>query len=70
MLKDVLGPTGNLRRTWKQVVATKNWNGAGEMAQWLRELTALPEVLSSIPSKPHGGSQPSIMRSDAFFWGV
>jgi hypothetical protein len=23
---------------------------AGEMAQWLRELTALPEVLSSIPS--------------------
>jgi hypothetical protein len=24
--------------------------GAGEMAQWLRTLTALPEVLSSIPS--------------------
>ena len=24
---------------------------AGEMAQWLRELIALPEVLSSIPSK-------------------
>jgi hypothetical protein len=24
--------------------------GAGKMAQWLRELTALPEVLSSIPS--------------------
>jgi hypothetical protein len=23
---------------------------AGEMAQWLRVLTALPEVLSSIPS--------------------
>ena len=23
---------------------------AGEMAQWLRSLTALPEVLSSIPS--------------------
>jgi hypothetical protein len=23
---------------------------AGEMAQWLRTLTALPEVLSSIPS--------------------
>ena len=27
----------------------KPW-GAGEMAQWLRALTALPEVLSSIPS--------------------
>jgi hypothetical protein len=25
-------------------------SGAGEMAQWLRALTALPEVLSSIPS--------------------
>jgi len=24
--------------------------GAGEMAQWLRALTALPQVLSSIPS--------------------
>jgi hypothetical protein len=24
--------------------------GAGEMAHWLRALTALPEVLSSIPS--------------------
>jgi hypothetical protein len=25
-------------------------SGAGEMAQWLRALTALPEILSSIPS--------------------
>jgi hypothetical protein len=28
----------------------KNVRGAGEMAQRLRALTALPEVLSSIPS--------------------
>jgi hypothetical protein len=27
-----------------------NKRGLGEMAQWLRPLTALPEVLSSIPS--------------------
>jgi len=27
-----------------------NVSPAGEMAQWLRALTALPEVLSSIPS--------------------
>jgi hypothetical protein len=27
-----------------------NFIGAREMAQWLRALTALPEVLSSIPS--------------------
>jgi hypothetical protein len=28
--------------------------GAGEMAQWLRALTALPKVLSSIPSNHKG----------------
>jgi len=31
------------------VIETETW--AREMAQWLRALTALPEVLSSIPSK-------------------
>jgi hypothetical protein len=30
--------------------------GAGEMAHWLRALTALPKVLSS----NHGGSQPFV----------
>jgi hypothetical protein len=34
---------------------------AGEMAQWLRALTALPEFTSQ---QPHGGSQPSVMGSD------
>jgi hypothetical protein len=29
---------------------TRETYWAGEMAQWLRALTALPEVLSSIPS--------------------
>jgi hypothetical protein len=29
---------------------TKKQNRAGEMAQWLRTLTALPKVMSSIPS--------------------
>ena len=28
----------------------KSTEGAGDMAQWLRALAALPEVLSSIPS--------------------
>jgi len=32
--------------------------GAGEMAQWLRALTALPQVLSSIPRASGGSSQP------------
>jgi hypothetical protein len=39
------------------------------MAQWLRALIALSEVLSSVPST-HGGSWPSVMRSDALFWCV
>jgi hypothetical protein len=42
---------------------------AGEMAQRLRALTALPEVQFN-SQKPHGGSQPSVMGSDALFWCV
>jgi hypothetical protein len=41
--------------------------GAGEMAQRVRALTALPKVLRSIPA-PHSDSQPFITRSDALFW--
>jgi hypothetical protein len=40
---------------------------AREMAQWLRALTALPKVQSSNFQQPHGGSQPSVMGSDALF---
>jgi hypothetical protein len=38
------------------------------MAQRLRMLAALLEVLSSIPSNDHMVAQPSVMRSDALFW--
>jgi len=31
-------------------ITENNFMGAGEIAQWLRALTALPEVMSSIPS--------------------
>jgi hypothetical protein len=31
------------------IIITITITGAGEMAQWLRALTALPEVLSSNP---------------------
>jgi hypothetical protein len=44
--------------------------GAGEMAQWLRALTALPEVLRSIPSNHMVDSQPSVMGSNGLFWCV
>jgi hypothetical protein len=38
-------------RTQFSHFGASEWNsGAGEMAQWLRSLTALPEVLSSVPS--------------------
>jgi hypothetical protein len=40
-------------------------SGAGEMAQQLRAPTAPLQVLSSIPSQLHGGSQPSVMGSNA-----
>jgi len=34
----------------RQALQKKKKLGAGEMAQWLRALSALPEVMSSIPS--------------------
>jgi hypothetical protein len=41
------------------------------MAQWLRALTALPEVLSSNPNNHMvAHKQPSVMGSDALFWCV
>jgi hypothetical protein len=48
----------------------KTKKGAGEMAQWVRA----PDCSSKGPEfksqQPHGGSQPSLMRSDALFWCV
>ena len=38
------------------------------MAQRLRVLVALPEVFEFNSQQPHGGSQPSRMRSGALFW--
>jgi hypothetical protein len=38
------------------------------MAKWLRAPTALPE--RGPTQQPHGGSQPSVMGSDALFWCV
>ena len=39
----------------------KLYSWAGEMVQWLRELMALPEVRSSIPSNHMVAQQPSVM---------
>jgi hypothetical protein len=48
----------------------KEIQGDGEMAQWVR----VPNCSSKGPEfksqQPHGGSQPSVTRSDALFWCV
>ena len=49
-----------------QLGKKKGGVGAGEMAQWLRALTVLPEVLSSIPSNhmvAHNHSNGNLMSS-------
>jgi hypothetical protein len=42
--------------------------GAGEMAQWVRAPDCSSEGPKFKSQQPHGGSQPSVMRSDALFW--
>ena len=49
---------GNVARSQ----AAKNHARAGEMAQQLRALTALPKVLEFKSQQPHGGSQPSVTK--------
>jgi hypothetical protein len=44
--------------------------GAGEMAQWVRAPDCSSEGPEFKSQQPHGGSQASVMRSDALFWCV
>jgi hypothetical protein len=43
---------------------------AGEMAQWVRAPDCSSEGPEFKSQQPHGGSQPSVMRSDSLFWSV
>jgi hypothetical protein len=43
---------------------------AGEMAQWVRAPNCSSEGPEFKSQQPHGGSQPSIRRSDSLFWNV
>jgi hypothetical protein len=52
----------------KRLLLKELFGRAGEMVYWLRVLTALPEVLSSIPSN-HMVAH-NHMGSDALFWCV
>jgi hypothetical protein len=48
----------------------KNGNRAGEMAQWVRAPNCSSKGPEFKSQQPHGGSQPSVTRSDALFWSV
>jgi hypothetical protein len=43
---------------------------AGEMAQLVRAPDCSSKGLKFKSQQPHGGSQPSVMRSDSLFWSV
>jgi hypothetical protein len=51
------------------IVEKCEW-GAGEMAQWVRAPDCSSEGPEFKSQQPHGGSQPSVTRSDALFWSV
>jgi hypothetical protein len=44
--------------------------GAGEMAQWLKSADCSSKGPKFKSQQPHGGSQPSVTKSDALFWSV
>jgi hypothetical protein len=44
-----------------------NQTGAGEMAQWVRAPDCSSEGPEFKSQQPHGGSQPSVTRSDPLF---
>jgi hypothetical protein len=52
---------------WVDVVHNNGTLGDGEMAQQLRELTALPRGSEFSSQQPHGGSQSSVVRFNTFF---
>jgi hypothetical protein len=55
----------------KSVVAHMYENvRAGEMAQWVRAPDCSSEGPEFKSQQPHGGSQPSVTRSDPLFWNV
>jgi hypothetical protein len=58
------------RAIMQDLVLKKEEKGAGEMAQWVRAPDCSSEGPEFKPQQPHGGSQPSVMRSDSLFWCV
>jgi hypothetical protein len=48
----------------------KRFTRAGEMAQWVRAPGCSSKGPEFKSQQPHGGSQPSVMRSASLFWSV
>jgi hypothetical protein len=65
--KKVVGENGSLCSVGVLFSHEKGAVWAEEMAQRLRALTVLPEILSLIPSNHIVAQQPSVMGPDALF---
>ena len=67
----ILSSTKNKTKQNKQKKALKIFkSGTGEMAQWVRAPDCSSEGPEFKSQQPHGGSQPSVTRSDSLFWSV
>jgi hypothetical protein len=67
----------SFRRAWatQRNPVSKTNKRASEMAQWVRVPDCssegrTPEGPEFKSQQPHGGSQPSVTRSDSLFWSV
>jgi hypothetical protein len=52
------------------IIGKEEYCWAGEMAQWVRAPDCSSEGPEFKSQQPHGGSQPSVTRSDALIWSV
>jgi hypothetical protein len=71
-LKPFALETGDCQHThlWDlSFLKSEKW-GAGEIAQWLKSSGCSSRGSEFNSQQLHGGSQPSVMGSDAFFWCV
>jgi hypothetical protein len=59
--------SGHNFKTW---LAFRKLSRAGKMAQLVRATDCSSKGLKFKSQQPHGGLQPSVMRSDALFWCV
>jgi hypothetical protein len=68
---DLNGDDFSLSRVYYTILVIQNIrNRAGEMAQWVGAPDCSSEGPEFKSQQPHGGSQPSVMRSDSLFWSV